>query len=198
MAVCAICAAGALAAPAAGAPAARGSSGGPAVFEASRAGGDVGHAGNMEPSDPHHQNVPSPEEVLSHFLANGWTKSTLSNIPAVEIASFAAKIEEAVICACGCPRQSIYDCNCRTAAELRGRVLDEMARLGRSAFDLTTEDGRSGASREILSALANEAGGVSGGGQNTSTLLFVMVLLGLVVVVVVARRRGARRSDPPA
>jgi len=41
MAVCAICAAGALAAPAAGAPAARGSSGGPAVFEASRAGGDV-------------------------------------------------------------------------------------------------------------------------------------------------------------
>jgi hypothetical protein len=185
----------ALAASAAGDPSGKASTGGPAVFEAARARGDAGHAGNMEPSDPHHQNPPSPEEMMNHFRAKGWSESKLSSIPAAEVATAAAKIEQDVVCSCGCPRQSIYDCNCRTAAELRGRVLDELARLGVSAFDLTTEDGRNGASREIVRALANDAGGAgsSGGGQNTITWIFVMVSLGIVVVVAV-RRRGTRSA----
>lgn len=168
---------------------------GPAVFEASRARGDAGHPG-MEPSDPHQQNLPSPEEVMNHFRAKGWNESRLSSIPATEIATLAANLEQEVVCSCGCPRQSIYDCNCRTAAELRGRVLDELARLGGSAFDLTTEDGRKAASREVARILtADGAGaGASGGGQSATTAVLVMVALGMVVAVIAVRRRGARTA----
>lgn len=204
MAISVACVAGALATSAAGEPFARGSAAGPAMFEAGRTRAAAAHAGNMEPSDPRHQNVPSPDEVMSHFRAKGWSESKLSQIPATEIATSAANVEQEFTCPCGCPRQSIYDCNCRTAAELRGRVLDELARLGVSGFDLTTDDGRSGASSEILRVLAsaNGAAGLSAGSQSTSTFVFAMVALGLVFVVVVARRRSARRtvadSEPPA
>jgi cytochrome c-type biogenesis protein CcmH/NrfF len=185
----------ALAATAVGEPARTSDPGGPAVFEAARPRGDAGHAAHMDPSDPHHQNLPSPEEVMNHLRAKGWSESKLSSVPAAEVATAAAKIEQDVVCPCGCPRQSIYDCNCRTAAELRGRVLDELARLGVSAFDLTTEDGRAGASREILRVLASDAGGAdpSGGGLTTVTWLFVIASLGILIVVV-ARRRRARSA----
>jgi len=192
--VCAAYATGmlALAASAAGNPSGTATTGGPAVFDAVRARGDAGHAGTMEPSDPHYQNLPSPEEVMNHFRAKGWSESKLSSIPAAQVATAAAKIEQDLVCSCGCPRQSIYDCNCRTAAERRGRVLDELARLGVSAFDLTTEEGRDGASREILRALARDAGGAdaSGGGQHTIPWMVVVISLGLTVVVVVRRRRA--------
>jgi len=192
--VCAAYATGmlALSTSTAGDPSGKATTGGPAVFEAVRARGDAGHAGNMVPSDPHNQNLPSPEEVMNHLRAKGWSESKLSSIPAAQVATAAAQIEQDVVCACGCPRQSIYDCGCRTAAELRGRVLDELARLGASAFDLTTEDGRTGASREILHVLASDAGGAapSGGGQNALPWMVVVASLGLTVVVVVRRRRA--------
>jgi len=176
----------------AGDPSGKATTGGPAVFEAARARGDAGHAGNMEPSDPHNQNLPSPEEVVKHLRAKGWSESKLSSLPAAQVATAAAKIEQDVVCSCGCPRQSIYDCNCRTAADLRGSVLDELARLGGSVFDLTSEDGRDGASREILRVLAGDSGGAdaSGGGQPAIRWVVVMGALALMVIVVVRRRRA--------
>jgi len=141
--------------------------------------------------------MPSPDEVVNHFRAKGWSEASLSSIPSAEIAATAAGIEQDVICYCGCPRQSIYDCSCRTAAELRGRILDELARLGGSGFDLTTGGGRTAAAREVLRVLATELGDhvvQHDDKKDTFTWVFVMALV-LGCVVIAVRRRGARRAS---
>ncbi len=66
-------------------------------------------------------------------------------------------------CICGCPRESIFDCKCGTAAQLRGQVLaflDQRDSSGRPLFDLTTDKGRDAAYAAVVDWYAEEYGTV--------------------------------------
>ncbi|HEY5949520.1 MAG TPA: cytochrome c-type biogenesis CcmF C-terminal domain-containing protein, partial [Kofleriaceae bacterium] len=49
----------------------------------------------------------------------------------------AEKAMKELICPCGCARQDIHNCDCKTAADLRGKVIGILA-----GFDLNTPNGR--------------------------------------------------------
>ncbi|HEU0031621.1 MAG TPA: cytochrome c-type biogenesis CcmF C-terminal domain-containing protein [Kofleriaceae bacterium] len=66
----------------------------------------------------------------------------------------AKKAMQELLCVCGCPRESIFDCKCATAAKLRGKVLDYMA-----TQDLKSDAGRDRAYAGILDSFVKEYGG---------------------------------------
>jgi cytochrome c-type biogenesis protein CcmH/NrfF len=74
----------------------------------------------------------------------------------------AAKAMKELLCMCGCPRESIYDCKCSPAAKSRGEVLDHINRKdkdGKPVFDLTTEAGRTKAYDAVLNDFVSYYGG---------------------------------------
>lgn len=157
----------------------------------------MGRNEHMDEPDPLHQNLPSTDEVRKHFAANGWSDSTLSSSFAADIANLAANIEDNIICPCGCSRQNIHDCTCRTAAELRGRILDELAQLGRSGFNLNSADGREQASDRIVRALDQELGSdfVLNNDNNGTTVVtgILFAILTMIFIVTRIRRRHVKR-----
>jgi cytochrome c-type biogenesis protein CcmF len=74
----------------------------------------------------------------------------------------AKKAMQEVICICGCPRESIYDCKCARAAELRGLVLqflNQRDASGKPMFDLETSEGRDRAYDAVLDWYIEAYGG---------------------------------------
>jgi cytochrome c-type biogenesis protein CcmF len=59
-----------------------------------------------------------------------------------------------LLCPCGCARQSILDCECQTAADLRRVVIDELA-----TADLSSDEGREKAYDGVLTKFVHEYGG---------------------------------------
>ncbi|HEY4242479.1 MAG TPA: cytochrome c-type biogenesis CcmF C-terminal domain-containing protein [Kofleriaceae bacterium] len=67
-----------------------------------------------------------------------------------------ARAMKEILCVCGCPRESIYDCKCATAAKLRAEVQE---RLADPKFDLKTSGGREMAYNAVLETFMQAYGG---------------------------------------
>jgi cytochrome c-type biogenesis protein CcmF len=100
-----------------------------------------------------------------------------------------------LLCVCGCPRESVFDCKCGAAAQLRKQVMDY---LGQSQFDLKTPAGRDAAYEAVLDNFVKTYGGeqVLSTPRSKLSWLFpsVAVIGGLALLIVAGRRwvgRGA-------
>ncbi|MBL0215720.1 MAG: cytochrome c biogenesis protein CcsA [Myxococcales bacterium] len=72
------------------------------------------------------------------------------------------KAMKELLCVCGCPRESIFDCKCKTASDLRGTVMsfiNERDPSGKPKFDLTSTEGRSKAYEAVLTEFVSTYGG---------------------------------------
>jgi cytochrome c-type biogenesis protein CcmF len=96
-----------------------------------------------------------------------------------------------ILCPCGtCQRQSIFDCDCGTAADLRGQVIALLA-----GADLSTEASRNQAYDAVLARFKKEYGQsvFATPPSNTPWLLpMIAAIGGLVLLFVVGRRFVAR------
>ncbi len=66
-----------------------------------------------------------------------------------------------LLCMCGCPRESIFDCKCQPASQSRGRVLAILHQTdasGKPLYDLTTDDGKERAYDAVLDDFITEYG----------------------------------------
>jgi cytochrome c-type biogenesis protein CcmH/NrfF len=127
----------------------------------------------------------------------GWAAQ---NRPPDEVSK---KAMQELICPCGCARQDIFDCDCATAAQLRGKVLALIHGTddtGKPLFDLTTEAGRQKAYDSVLAGFVKEYGGeqILATPQNRFSWLFpsLAVAGGLSLLIVAGRRwvKGGRSA----
>jgi len=111
----------------------------------------------------------------------------------------AEKAMKELLCVCGCPRESIYDCKCKTASDLRAQVqafIDQRDATGKPMFDLTTADGRKKAYDAVLADFVSVYGGeqVLATPRSKFSWLFpsLAVMGGLSLIFVVGRRMVGR------
>ena len=112
----------------------------------------------------------------------------------------AAKAMKELACVCGtCTRQSIFDCDCSTAANLRLKVSEMLA-----AYDLSTDEGRQKGYDAVLDSFKREYGGVvlmTPKNQISWLLPTLAAVGGLGLLFVVGRRwisRGAATAAAAA
>jgi cytochrome c-type biogenesis protein CcmF len=103
-----------------------------------------------------------------------------------------------LICTCGCARQDIFDCDCKTAADLRLQVMSLIGQTdatGKPLYDLTTDSGRQKAYDAVLVAFSKEYGEqVLATPKSKFSWLFpsLAAIGGLGLLVVAGRRWIAR------
>ena len=105
----------------------------------------------------------------------------------------AAKAMKELLCVCGCARQSIFDCDCATAAKLRQSVMDQLATL-----DMTTDDKRANAYDAVLARFVAEYKGeqvLSTPKSKASWLLPVLAIGGGLGLLVVVGRRWVKTGE---
>ena len=113
----------------------------------------------------------------------------------------AEKAMKELLCVCGCPRESIFDCKCQTAADLRGKVmafLNQRDGSGRPMFDLATPDGRDKAYSAVLDSFVSEYGGeqvLSTPRSQFSWLLPSLAVVGGLGLLVTVGRRWVGRGQ---
>ncbi|HEX3765295.1 MAG TPA: cytochrome c-type biogenesis CcmF C-terminal domain-containing protein [Kofleriaceae bacterium] len=100
-----------------------------------------------------------------------------------------------LLCICGCARETVFECKCSTAAQLRRQVMDFLGKVdtqGKSVFNLTTQSGRDTAYEAVLDEFVKSYGGeqvLATPRTKFSWLLpSLAVLGGLGLLVVVGRR----------
>ncbi|MBA3460701.1 MAG: cytochrome c biogenesis protein CcsA [Deltaproteobacteria bacterium] len=123
----------------------------------------------------------------------GWAAKNRPNNDTAE------KAMKELLCVCGCPRESIYDCKCQPASGLRGQVIafiDQKDASGKPVFDLSTAEGRTKAYDGVLASFVSEYGGehVLASPRSKFSWLFpsLAVVGGLGLIVVVGRRMVGR------
>jgi cytochrome c-type biogenesis protein CcmF len=106
-----------------------------------------------------------------------------------------------LICLCGgCKRETVFDCKCPTAAQMRRQVLDLLVRVdakGQPLFDLTSAEGRDKAYSAVLDAFVKEYGGeqvLAKPRSQFSWLLPSVAVVGGLGLLVVAGRRWVGRG----
>jgi cytochrome c-type biogenesis protein CcmF len=106
-----------------------------------------------------------------------------------------AKAMKEVLCVCGCPRESIFDCKCQSAASLREQVmafLDERdPATGKPKWDLSTDAGRTAAYDAVLKFYSHKYGDqFLATPKSSASWLFpsLAVVGGLALLGVVGRR----------
>jgi cytochrome c-type biogenesis protein CcmF len=111
----------------------------------------------------------------------------------------AKKAMQELLCVCGCPRESIFDCKCGTASKLRAKVaafIEQRDDSGKPVFDLATKEGREKAYAAVLDSFVSEFGGeqvLATPRNNASWLLpSLAVVGGLGLVLVLGKRLVAR------
>ncbi|HEY4179387.1 MAG TPA: cytochrome c-type biogenesis CcmF C-terminal domain-containing protein [Kofleriaceae bacterium] len=115
----------------------------------------------------------------------------------------AEKAMKELLCVCGCPRESIFDCKCQTAAKLRGEVIEQInsvdSKTGKKRFDLATDEGRQNAYNFVLAGFVKEYGGeqVLNTPRSSFSWLFptLAAIGGLTTLFVVGRGWIARSKD---
>jgi cytochrome c-type biogenesis protein CcmH/NrfF len=109
-----------------------------------------------------------------------------------------------LLCVCGCARESVFDCKCASAAQLRQQVKDVLAKVdgrGKPAFDLTTVAGRDVAYEAVLDEFVKVYGGeqvLATPRTKFSWLLPSLGVLGGLGLLVVAGRRWVHRGAAAA
>src|SRR5439155_16003396 len=78
----------------------------------------------------------------------GWAAKNRPN------SDMSQKAMKELLCPCGCARQDIFECDCPTAAQLRGKVLELLA-----SADMSTPENRDAAYDAVLAAFVKEYGG---------------------------------------
>jgi len=110
------------------------------------------------------------------------------------------RVMKELLCVCGCARESVFDCKCASAAQLRQKVMEFLAQVddhGKPVYDLATPAGRDVAYEGVL----NEFVKIYGGEQVLATprtklswLLPSLGVLGGLGLLVVAGRRWVGRG----
>jgi cytochrome c-type biogenesis protein CcmH/NrfF len=102
-----------------------------------------------------------------------------------------ARAMKEVACPCGCARQSIHDCDCATAAQLRAKVQGLLA-----GVDLTSDDARKRAYDSVIAAFTADYGQkVLLTPKSDLTWLFPsLAAVGALGLLVVAGRRWVARG----
>jgi len=105
-----------------------------------------------------------------------------------------------LLCVCGCPRESIFDCKCGTAAQLRREIMDYLGQVnekGQPVFDLKTQPGRDAAYDAVLEYFVKAYGGeqvLATPRTKFSWLLPSLAVIGSLGLLVVAGRRWVGRG----
>jgi cytochrome c-type biogenesis protein CcmH/NrfF len=105
-----------------------------------------------------------------------------------------------LLCICGCARESVFDCKCGTAAQLRKQVMDFLGQVdtrGKPQFDLATQGGRDVAYEAVLDYFVKSYGGeqvLATPRTQFSWLLPSLAVIGGLGLLVVAGRRWVNRG----
>jgi cytochrome c-type biogenesis protein CcmF len=105
-----------------------------------------------------------------------------------------------LLCVCSCPRESIFDCKCGTAAQLRREIMDFLGQVdekGQPVFDLKTQAGRDTAYQAVLDYFVKTYKGeqvLSTPRTSFSWLLPSLAVIGSLGLLVVAGRRWVGRG----
>jgi cytochrome c-type biogenesis protein CcmF len=106
-----------------------------------------------------------------------------------------------LLCVCGCKRESLFDCKCSTAAQLRRKVMDFLGQVGENGqplFDLTSQDGRDVAYEAVLEDFVKTYNGeqvLATPRTQFSWLLPSLAVIGGLGLLVVAGRRWVGRGS---
>ena len=109
-----------------------------------------------------------------------------------------------LLCVCGCARESVFDCKCASAAQLRQQVKDVLAKVdgrGKPVFDLATPAGRDVAYEAVLDEFVKVYGGeqvLATPRTKFSWLLPSLAVLGGLGLLVAAGRRWVHRGTAVA
>ncbi len=104
-----------------------------------------------------------------------------------------SKAMHELLCICGCARQSIFDCECQTAANLRQEVMDILA-----SYDMSTPAGRDAGYAAVLGVFVKQYGGeqvLSTPKSQASWLFPSIAVVGGLGLLFVAGRRWVTRSS---
>ena len=117
----------------------------------------------------------------------------------------AEKASKEILCHCGCPRESVFDCKCATAADLRREIMsfiDQRDGGGKRTFDLNSQDGREKAYDAVLNRFAAEYGEqvlATPRSKITWLLPSLAIVGGLGLIFIVGRRFiGRGRAEAAA
>jgi cytochrome c-type biogenesis protein CcmH/NrfF len=106
-----------------------------------------------------------------------------------------------LLCVCGCKRESLFDCKCSTAAQLRRKVMDFLGQVGENGqplYDLTSQDGRDVAYEAVLADFVKTYNGeqvLATPRTQFSWLLPSLAVIGGLGLLVVAGRRWVGRGS---
>jgi cytochrome c-type biogenesis protein CcmF len=148
----------------------------------------AGFASQARAANPPAEHVPAGMGMGQ--AGGGWAAKYRPN------SDVATRAMKEIICVCGtCTRQSIYECDCATAADLRKKVLDLLA-----GQDMTTDAGRAQAYDAVLGAFVSEYGGdvLATPKSSFSWLLPVLAAVGGLGLLVVVGRRWIRPTATTA
>ncbi len=114
-----------------------------------------------------------------------------------------AKAMKELICPCGCKRESIFDCKCAPASDLRGwvqKLVNERDGTGQAKFDLATDAGRSAAYDHALDSYVERygEGALATPRSSFSWLLPSLAVIGGLGLLGVAGRRWVKRGRAAA
>jgi cytochrome c-type biogenesis protein CcmF len=110
------------------------------------------------------------------------------------------RVMKELLCVCGCARESVFDCKCGTAAQLRQKVMEALADVdstGKPKYDLKTEAGRDVAYDAVLDGFVKTYGGeqvLATPRTKFSWLLPSLAVVGGLGLLVVAGRRWVHRG----
>jgi cytochrome c-type biogenesis protein CcmF len=105
-----------------------------------------------------------------------------------------------LLCVCGCSRESVFDCKCGTAAQLRREVMDYLGQVndkGQLVFNLTTAGGRDAAYEGVLEYFVKTYHGeqvLATPRTRFSWLLPSLAVIGGLGLLVVGARRWVGRG----
>jgi cytochrome c-type biogenesis protein CcmH/NrfF len=105
-----------------------------------------------------------------------------------------------LLCVCGCTRESIFDCKCSSAAQLRKQVMDYIGQVddkGQPVFNMKTSAGREAAYAAVLEYFVKTYGGeqvLSTPRTSVSWLLPSVAVAGGLGLLLVAGRRWIGRG----
>jgi cytochrome c-type biogenesis protein CcmF len=105
-----------------------------------------------------------------------------------------------LLCVCGCPRESIFECKCATAAQLRKQIMDYLGQVdaaGKPVFDLGSDAGKKRAYDAVLDFFVATYHGeqvLATPRTSFSWLLPSVAVVGGLGLLVVAGRRWVGRG----
>jgi cytochrome c-type biogenesis protein CcmF len=115
-----------------------------------------------------------------------------------------AKAMKELLCVCGCPREAIFDCKCKSAATLREQIMAFLKEVdpatGKPKWDLSTEAGRTQAYEAVLAFYSEKYGEqfLATPRSKFSWLFPSLAVVGGLALLAVVGRRFVKRGKEEA